>query len=124
MSQGKEWNKDEVFKVLEPYFKLGCNITKACSYAGIPRTTIQTWVENDEELRLKVTGWQNELNEKARRVWALEMDKGNVDAAIKWLTKKEKDEFSDRTELVGADGKDLIPSKEDRELAEKALENI
>jgi len=108
MSQGKEWNQDEVIKILEPYFKLGCNVAKACSYAGIPRTTVQTWIENNEELRLKVTSWQNEMSAKARRLWNKAMDEGQVNSATEWLKRKEKDEFSERTEQTGANGEPIV----------------
>jgi len=104
MSQGKEWNQDEVIKILEPYFKLGCNVAKACNYAGIPRTTVQTWIENSEELRLKVTSWQNEMSVKARKLWNKAMDDGQVNAGTEWLKRKEKDEFSERMEQTGGDG--------------------
>ena len=124
MSQGKKWKKDEVIKILEPYFKLGCNVAKACNYAGISRTTVQTWIEGDEALRLKITAWQNEMNNKARSIWASELEKGNFEPAKEWLKKKEKDEFSDRTELVGAEGKDLFPSSEERKAAIKALNEL
>ena len=107
MSQGKAWDKDEVILLLEPYFKLGLNVTKACDYAGIPRTTVQTWIEGDEELRLKVTAWQNEVSTTARKNWAEKIKTGNFEASTEWLKRKEKDEFSDRQEVTGADGKDL-----------------
>lgn len=108
MAQGKEWNKDEVIQILEPIFKMGCNVTKACAYAGIPRTTVQTWIENDEELRLKVTLWQNEPNLLARSQWIAKMASGDgYDSAKEWLRRKEKDEFSERTELTGADGENF-----------------
>lgn len=108
MSQGKSWKQDEVIKILEPYFKLGCNVAKACSYAGIPRTTVQTWIENDEELRLKVTSWQNAMSVKARKLWDKAMDEGQVNAGTEWLKRKEKDEFSERTEQTGADGQPIV----------------
>lgn len=107
MAQGKAYNKEEVIRSLEPYFKLGCNIKKACDYAGVPYTTVHTWVSNDEELRIKITAWQNELNLAARRVYATKIAADDFQAADKWLSKREKDEFSDRTEHTGADGKDL-----------------
>lgn len=122
--QGKEWNQEEMIRTLEPYFKLGCNLKKACDYAGIPYTTVHTWVSADEELRIKINSWQNEVNEEARRVWASKIKGGDFFASKEWLERKEKDEFSNRTELTGAEGKNLIPSQIDRELAEKALENI
>ena len=107
MAQGIEWNRDEGIKALEPYFKLGCNVKRACSYAGIPRTTVQTWIEADEMLRLKVTSWQNEMSVQARKNWRKKLESEDYLASAEWLKKKEKDEFSDRTELTGADGKDL-----------------
>lgn len=123
MSQGKAWKKDEVFKILEPLFKLGCNVTKACAYAGIPRTTVQTWIEEDEELRLKIEVWQNELNLSARKTLAkaLQEESASVSTAFDWLRVKEKDEFTQRTELTGADGSNLLPEKTDKDMADKAL---
>jgi hypothetical protein len=108
MAQGKEWNKDEVIAVLEQYFKLGCNVAKACDYAGIPRTTVQTWIENDELLRLKVTGWQNEMNVLARNNWKAKMNEGDFDASKEWIRRKEKDEFSERSEVSGPNGEALV----------------
>jgi len=104
MSQGKEWNRDEVIKILEPFFKLGCNVAKACDYAGIPRTTVQTWIEADEELRLKITSWQKEMSTQARRVWKKALDENQANAATEWLKRKEKDEFSERSEHTGPEG--------------------
>lgn len=104
MSQGKAWDKDEVIQALEPYFKTGCSIAKACDYAGIPRTTVQTWVENDEQLRLKVTAWQNQISAKARQNWRDKIEAGDTQKSIEWLSKKEKDEFADRTEHTGDQG--------------------
>jgi len=107
MAQGIEWNKDEVIEILKPYFKMGCNVTKACSYAGIPRTTVQTWIEGDDVLRLKVENWQNEPNHKARSNWIAKIAEGDYPSSLEWLKRKEKDEFSDRQEFTGADGKEI-----------------
>lgn len=101
MSQGKEWNQEEVIRTLEPFFKLGCNIKKACNYAGIPYTTVNTWINDSEELRIKVTAWQNEMSTQARKVLKSELEKGNYATSLEWLKRKEKDEFSDRQEFTG-----------------------
>ncbi len=93
MSQGKKWNKKKVTGVLRPYFKLGCSVTKACQYAGIPQSTVDDWIQNDEVLRLKITAWQNEIRAKARKKWSGAINSGDVDKAITWLERKEKDEF-------------------------------
>lgn len=108
MAQGKEWNRDEVIEILKPFFKLGCNVTKACNYAGVPRTTVQTWIEDDEELRLKVTGWQNEMSNLARKNMKKALEDGDKQTSLEWLKRKEKDEFSERTEQTGADGQPIV----------------
>lgn len=121
MAQGKEWKKDEVIEILKPYFKAGCNVTKACDYAGIPRTTVQTWIEDDETLRLKVANWRNEPNHKARLNWIAKIEEGDLQASIGWLSKKEKDEFSDRTELTGEGGG---PIKQDVSITDDEFNKI
>lgn len=100
MAQGKVWNRDEVLSILEPYFRLGYSVAKACEYAGIARTTVQTWIEDDEELRLKVTGLQNEINAKARKVIQKSIDEGDKDMARWWAERREKDSFSIRQENI------------------------
>lgn len=116
MAQGKEWNQEEVIRTLEPFFRLGCNIRKACEYGGIPYTTVHTWISNDEELRIKITAWQHEISAQARRVWKKAIDEGQANAATQWLQKKEKDEFSERTEHTAAEGKPLVAQPTDVDL--------
>lgn len=107
MAQGKAWDKNEVIEILKPYFKMGCNVTKACRYAGIAQSTVQTWVEDDEELRLKISAWQNEPNALARANWLAKMAEGDYNSSRDWISKREKDEFADRVENTGADGQPL-----------------
>lgn len=125
MAQGKAWDKKKVIEVLEPIFKLGYSVTKACNTAGFPQSTIQTWIDKDEELRLKITSWQNEPNLLARKNWiqAIEdgIDKKKNDTytpAKEWLERKEKDEFSTRTDIT-SDG-DKIQGIDVGSLLEKA----
>ena len=99
MAQGKARDKEKTFEVLKPFFKLGCSVNKACNYAGIPNTTVHTWLEKDETLRMKIKGWQNEINLAARKVWSDEIKaQKDFDASKNWLERKEKKEFSTRTE--------------------------
>jgi hypothetical protein len=107
MAQGKARDKEATIELLKPYFKLGCSVTKACNYGGIPQSTVQTWIDADEELRLKITLWQNEPNVLARTNWIAKMAEGDYNSSKDWISKREKDEFSDRVEATGADGKDL-----------------
>jgi len=107
MAQGKEWNKEDVIEVMKPFFKMGCSVTKACSYAGMPQSTVATWIKADEVLRLKIGIWQNEPSVMARSNWLAKLAEGDYESAKEWLRRKEKDEFSERQEVTGADGKDL-----------------
>ncbi len=109
MAQGVRHNQDEVLELLQPYFQLGCSVTKACSYAGIPRTTIQTWIESDEAIRLKVTAWQNEISARAREVWAAQIEAGDYRAAERWLARKEIDEFGTEQLSLTGNNKQPIP---------------
>jgi hypothetical protein len=116
MSQGLARNKEKVIEALEPFFKLGCSILKACNYCGVPQSTVQTWIDNDPDLRVKVVAWQHEMSAQARRNWKEKLKEGDFNASEAWLRKKEKDEFSDRQEVTGKDGEKLSYNFTDEQL--------
>lgn len=96
MAQGKAWNKRRVLNILQPYFKAGMSVQAACETAGIPRTTVQTWIDNDEHLRLKITSWQRNLLFKARSnvKEVVEGPKSEEQIATsKWLLESRDPEF-------------------------------
>jgi hypothetical protein len=121
MSQGKKRDQKEVIEVLEPFFRLGYSVNKSCKLAKIPQSTVQTWIGEDDSLRLKINGWQGEIGSIARRVVAEGINSGNKDDAKWWLERREKAAFSTRAEQTGAGGKDLIPSDKDSLKANTAL---
>ena len=127
MAQGKAFTdlqKAEIIKSLEPFFKLGCNLKKACAYGEICYNTVYNWVKEDEALLIKIKALQNEVNADARKVLVKAIKEGDKQIALNWLSKKEKDEFSDRTELTGAEGETLfIPSKEEQDKINESLKN-
>ena len=104
MAQGTPRNKEKVIESLKPYFKLGCSVNKACDYGGIAQSTVQTWIDADDDLRLQITAWRNEPNVLARTNWVAKMAEGDYISSKDWISKKEKDEFSDRQEITGEDG--------------------
>lgn len=104
MAQGIPRDKETTIEALKPYYQLGCSTQKACSYAGIPLSTVQTWIDADDDLRCKITAWQNEISAKARMNLREQIANKNTDYSLKWLERKEKDEFSQRTEQTGPDG--------------------
>lgn len=111
MSQGLALDRAKIIEALRPYFQLGCNVRKACAYAGVSESTFSTWLsegkEGAEELRIQIGAWQNEISAKARINWREEVANKSFDASKQWLERKEKDEFSTRTESTGADGKSV-----------------
>ena len=124
MAQGSARNKEKTIELLSTHFKMGCSVTKACKYGGIPQSTVQTWIDADEELRLQITIWQNEPNTLARANWIAKMAEGDYNSSKEWLSKKEKDEFSDRTEHTGAEGGAIEINTEQQEAIDKALNDM
>jgi hypothetical protein len=106
MTQGKEWNQQEVIEILKPLFQLGYSVTKACNIAGIPQSTVATWISADEELRLQITTWQNEINVIARKQWKSAIIEGKptkfgpdmYTPSKEWLERIERDDFAIRTQ--------------------------
>lgn len=94
-------DKDKIVsEVLQPLFKLGLTVTKACKYAGIPQRTVQSWIEKDNVLRLKISVWQSEISLNARNNISKKIQDNDVSLSQWWLKLKEKDEFADRSEVV------------------------
>lgn len=101
--KGYFWSdKDKIIdEVLQPLLKLGLSVNKSCRYAGIPQSTVQSWINKDDSLRLKVRMWQSELSLVARRriVEAIEDPSAdNINLCVWWLKTKEADEFSEKRE--------------------------
>src|SRR3990167_351598 len=94
MSQGKKRNRNEVVGLLEPFFKLGWNVTKACEFAGVAQSTVQTWIENDDDLRLKIGVWRGMVTVAGVQniARAIVKDK-DVVASQWWLERVAKDQF-------------------------------
>lgn len=105
MAQGKKLNKEEVILALKPYFELGYSRNRACVLAGFPPTTLQTWVDNDEELRIKIRAWRGAVSLEARKSIVKKIEQGNVGLSKWWLERIEHKAFGRRgkLELEGSD---------------------
>ena len=104
MAQGKAWDKDKVItEVLKPYFLLGYNVRMACILGNIPQQTVDTWIQKDKELRLKIESWQNYPNAKAREVHVKSFaEKGDVKSAQWELEHKDK-EYKPKQDVTSDD---------------------
>lgn len=114
MAKGKAWDKEKVTEVLKPYFLLGYSVTRACNIVGIPQQTVDTWIQADEELRLKIRGWQEYPKRKARQYLVEVMnDKKNkysqktkTEVARYLLDRTDKD-YKPKQEHTGEDGQPI-----------------
>lgn len=130
MPQGKAWDKEKVIEALEPYFKLDYSVNKACDIVGIPQSTVQTWIDKDEELRLKIDAWRAEPSVLARKNWVEAIREGKptkfgpdrYTPAKEWLERREKSEFSTRTETDVTTKGDKITDDIPREVLDEANE--
>ncbi len=120
MAQGIAWNKDEVVKLLEPYFKLGMSKRKSCSLIGIPHSTLENWLADDELLRTKITAWQNEVSVEANKIIVRDIiDRKDAITAKWWLERKERDEFATKQSLEHETPIPVTLAEEDRLRANK-----
>ena len=95
---------------LKEAFLMGCTDSEACLYAGdiAPATLYNYQEKNPKFLELKEQWKQNPILEARGSV--LKGLRKNPQLALSFLERKLKSEFSTRSELTGADGKDLAPA--------------
>lgn len=96
---------DDAVRKLEEAFAIDASIEEACYYADISRDTYYRWVKENSELSDKFQRLRNKPILKARQAVVKGLD--NYANAMDYLKRKRKDEFSDRSEITGKDGKDL-----------------
>lgn len=95
---------DEVVNKLEVAFGLGCSIEEACFYADISKQTYFNWKENNKELFDRFEELKQKPILKARQ--AVVNGLNEPEFALKYLSKKKRDEFGDRIDLT-TNGKDI-----------------
>ena len=119
-------NRDKVLDSLKKYLQLDLSVDRACSAynAGeydksriekrkpvfIAKSTVYEWMQQDEEFRSKIEFYKDTPNVLARQTWREKIAKGDYQAAKDWLERKEKSEFSLKTEVGITDkqGNDII----------------
>lgn len=97
----------EVVRKLEEAFALDATVTEACFYAGISRDTYYRHTKEDKELSDRFEALRSNPVMLARQSVVAGI-KTDPDLALKYLERKNKAEFSLRSELTGAEGKPLI----------------
>ncbi len=112
----------EVIKKLEEVFAMDGSIGEACYYADISKVTYHDWIKKNPELANRFEALRERPVLKARQ----EVMKGlnNYQNAMDYLKRKKKLEFSERVEMTGADGKDLMPTGEQKEKTLNAIQQL
>ena len=97
---------EKVLQKLEEAFAFGCSDLEACLYADIEARTLYYYQEKHPKFiqRKELLKQNPVLRARNTVVKALTDD---PDLAMKYLERKVKSEFSLRSELTGAEGKDL-----------------
>ena len=95
----------ETVNKLEEVFALDGTIEEACLFADISRQTYYNWIKDNKEMEERFDILRQTPFLKARRTIEKSLD--NPQYAFEYMKRKKKNEFSERLEQTGADGKDL-----------------
>ena len=97
---------DETVKKLEEIFALDGTVEEACFWAKISKQTYYNWIDSFPEMKERFDAIRQEPFLKARRTIIKSLE--NPQFAFEYMRRKKKDEFSDRQEVTGKDGKSVI----------------
>ena len=97
---------ETVLALLKEAFLLGCPDVEACLYAEIDEATLYRYQEANPDYASKKARWKKTPSFMARKKVVESIDE-DYELALKYLERKEKQEFSPRSEHTGADGKDM-----------------
>lgn len=95
----------EVVAKLEQAFAIDATVAEACSYADISRDSFYDYLKREPAFSDRIEELRQRPVLKARQTIVKSLD--NPSRAQWYLGRKAKREFAERTELTGADGKDL-----------------
>lgn len=125
MSQGLALDKEKVLESLRPYFLLGYNRNKACVLAKFDPSLLNKWEQADPELSIKINAWIGYVSSKARENLAEEITANkNSETSKWWLERREKKDFSTRTEITGEEGKPLEANINLSKLTQEELDKL
>lgn len=100
---------DEVLAMLVEAFKYGATDEEACAYADIAESTLYKYqVKHPEFTERKAQ--LKELPIFTARKSVVDRLPKDAKLAMDYLSRKRKDEFSQRSELTGKDGEALLPT--------------
>jgi DNA-binding XRE family transcriptional regulator len=89
---------DIVVQKLEEAFSIGASIPEACMYANISKQTYYNWEKENKELFDRFDELKQKPIIKARRAVVNGLD--DPEFALKYLSKKKRDEFGDNIDIT------------------------
>lgn len=104
MQQGKQYTSEQVnkvLKVIQENLTNGQSRNNACIMAGISPSTLSRWLKLDDELAMKVSTWESNLNYLARDNIASAIKENNLPIS-KWYLEKTDNYFNPKF-MVEAD---------------------
>lgn len=98
---------DITVKTIEEALALDCSIEEVCLMANISKQTYYNWVNSFPELKERFDVLRASPFLKARKT--INDSLSNPQYAFEYMKRKKKNEFSERSEVTGADGEALQP---------------
>ena len=98
---------DYYMRELKESFKKGLNNGEACLDANISERTFYSVLEKNERLKEYFNLLQKNVNKIAKQNIVKKIEDGDIEISKWWSERKNKEEFSTRSELTGKDGEDL-----------------
>lgn len=107
MAVGRPTEKTlDVIRKIEEAAAMDCSTEEIAFFANIHKATLYRWIKEDEELSDRINELRATPFLKARKTIVDSLS--NPQYAFEYMKRKKKSEFSERQEMTGADGKDLI----------------
>lgn len=99
---------EQVIAKLEEAFAWGCTDIEACLWADIAVQTLYKYQEKNPGFVERKASLKETPILEARKSVVTRLGR-DPKLAMDYLSRKKKDEFSQRSELTGKDGEDLLP---------------
>jgi hypothetical protein len=113
----------EIDVKIEQVASYGASNEEIAFFIGVHRRTLQTWLENDPELRHRIEELKEKPILKARETIVQSLN--DPDNAKWYLARKKKREFAERTETdITTNDKDIAPDVDIVKLANEVVQKL
>lgn len=115
---------DEVLRKLEEAFLVGATDKEACLIADIGMSTLYDYCQANPDFSDRKETLKDTPKYRARKNISDAIDSGDKNISQWYLERKVKNEFAQRSEVTGNEGKDLIPDKETKDKVDTLIATI